>query len=59
MAGLTGVWIGTTVFGILGVIGCILGSFVASRKSSDRTSKNENRALALIVVSMATFCMWL
>ena len=59
MSGLQGVYIGSAVFGILGVVGCIIANFVVGRKSPDRLSKFENRSLACIIVSMATFCMWL
>ena len=56
---ITGVYIGSGVFAALGVIACIVANVVVSNKSKDRVSKSENRTLATIAVTMATFCMWL
>ena len=58
-ASFSGLYIGSIVFAVLGVVACMVSSFYVGKNSKDRQSRFENRALALLVCTMCTFCMWL
>lgn len=58
-ASTSGLWTGSIAFAILGVVACSLSVFYVGKHSKDRKAKTENRLLAILVCTMAAFCMWL
>lgn len=58
-ASFNGLYIGTIVFGVLGIFACVVSSVYVGKNSKDRKSATENKLLALLVCTMCTFCMWL
>ena len=58
-----GLMVGTIVFAVLGVVGCIVSAVVVSRQKasveSSRSIKRDNHLLGILVVFMTVFCMWI
>lgn len=48
---------GTMIFGVLGLIGCVVALLIA--KETANCTKGESRLLGLTVVSISTVCMWM
>ncbi len=59
MTSYNGILVGSIIFGVIGILGCVFGNHLAVKNATDRISVSENRRLAFIVVTMAIFCMWL
>jgi V-type H+-transporting ATPase subunit e len=55
----TGLYIGSIVFAVIGVAACVGSVAYVGKHGRDQQSRNENRLLALLVSTMAVFCMWL
>jgi len=53
-----GLMTGTSIYFVLGVIGSIVGVSFFARETPNIT-KGESQRLALVVVWVATICMWL
>eukprot|EP00389_Voromonas_pontica_P002195 GDKH01003254.1.p2 GENE.GDKH01003254.1~~GDKH01003254.1.p2 ORF type:complete len:77 (+),score=16.93 GDKH01003254.1:220-450(+) len=54
---MTGIEVGTLIFAILGVLGCI-GFGVAFGKETPNTSQKDALWLTITMVALATFSMW-